>query len=205
MNKFFSRLFQEKAESGFITVVSGLPRSGTSLMMNMLEAGGMKILCDNLRMADQDNPVGYFEYERVKDLIKGDHAWLTVASGRVVKVISTLLPNLPTNHRYRIVFMRRDMAEVLASQKKMLINRGEDPEKTSDAQMALIFEKNLRQVDEWIQTHSSVSRIDISYNQLLRDPEPLVEQVNQFLGGNLETGKMLNVINPDLYRQRMAN
>ncbi len=173
-------------------------------MMNMLEAGGMKILCDNLRMADQDNPVGYFEYERVKDLIKGDHAWLTEARGRVVKVISTLLPYLPTNQRYRIVFMRRDMAEVLASQKKMLVNRGEDPEKTSDAQMALIYEKNLRQVDEWIHTHSSVSRIDISYNQLLRDPEPLVEQVNQFLGGNLERGKMLNVINPDLYRQRMA-
>ncbi len=204
MNKFFSRLFQEKAESGFITVVSGLPRSGTSLMMNMLEAGGMKILCDNLRMADQDNPVGYFEYERVKDLIKGDHAWLTVASGRVVKVISTLLPNLPTNHRYRIVFMRRDMAEILASQKKMLANRGEDPEKIGDTQIAQIFEKNLRQVEEWVELNPDVKRIEVSYNQLIQMPEPLVRRVNEFLGGNLEMDKMMGAINPNLYRQRFA-
>jgi hypothetical protein len=204
MKKLFSPLFQNKTEHEVITIVSGLPRSGTSLMMSMLEAGGMMVLADNKRTADIDNPEGYHEYEQVKDLAKGNYSWLSKARGRGVKVISTLLPNLPMQHRYRIIFMRRDMAEILASQKKMIINRGEDPDKIPDTQMTQIFEKNLRQIEEWINTHPNVTKIDVSYNQLLRDPESLVHQVNQFVGGNLDLNKMLNVINPNLYRQRFA-
>jgi hypothetical protein len=204
MNKLLSRLFPGKTEPDFITIVSGLPRSGTSLMMNMLEAGGMKIVTDNLRSADTDNPGGYYEFERVKHIYKGDHAWLSEVRGKVVKVISTLLPFLPGNYRYRILFMQREMTEILASQKKMLINRGEEPGKSDDGEMAAIFEKNLRQVEEWSTTHPNVIRLNISYNELLRDPAPLVERINEFLGGKLETEAMLRVINPDLYRQRLA-
>ena len=204
MKKLFSPLFQNKNEREVITIVSGLPRSGTSLMMSMLEAGGMMVLTDNKRTADIDNPEGYHEYEQVKDLAKGNYSWLSKALGKGVKVISTLLPYLPTQHRYRIIFMRRDMAEILASQKKMIINRGEDPDKISDTQMTQIFEKNLRQIEEWINTHPNITKMDVSYNQLLRDPESLVHQINQFLGGNLEINKMLSVINPNLYRQRFA-
>lgn len=178
-------------------------------MMNMLAAAGMDIVTDHIRSADIDNPGGYYEFEPVKNLYKADKSasdlsWLPEVRGKVVKVISTLLPYLPGNFRYRIIFMRRNMAEILASQKKMLINRGEDPEKISDDQMAMIFNKNLHQVEEWISSHPNVSRIDVNYNQLLQDPAPIIEQVNQFLGGNLETEKMAQVINPDLYRQRLA-
>jgi len=204
MKKLFSPLFQNKTEHEVITIVSGLPRSGTSLMMSMLEAGGMMILTDNKRTADIDNPEGYHEYEQVKDLAKGNYSWLSKARGKGVKVISTLLPYLPMQHRYRIIFMRRNMAEILASQKKMIINRGEDPDKIPDTQMTQIFEKNLRQVDEWINSHPNITKLEISYNQLLDDPEPLVHQVNQFVGGNLDMNKMLDVINPNLYRQRLA-
>ena len=204
MKKLFSPLFQNKTEHEVITIVSGLPRSGTSLMMSMLEAGGMMILTDNKRTADIDNPEGYHEYEQVKDLAKGNYSWLSKARGKGVKVISTLLPYLPMQHRYRIILMRRNMAEILASQKKMIINRGEDPDKIPDTQMTQIFEKNLRQVDEWINSHPNITKLEISYNQLLDDPEPLVHQVNQFVGGNLDMNKMLDVINPNLYRQRLA-
>jgi Sulfotransferase domain len=204
MKNLFSTLFQNKARHNDIIIVSGLPRSGTSLMMSMLEAGGMTILTDNKRTADIDNPEGYHEYELVKDLVKGNYSWLSKARGKGVKVISTLLPYLPIQHHYRIIFMRRDMAEILASQKKMIINRGEDPDKIPETQMTQIFEKNIHQVEEWINSHPNVTKIDISYNQLLREPESLVYQVSQFVGGDLDVNKMLNVINPNLYRQRLA-
>src|ERR1043165_1737839 len=117
-----------------ITVVSGLPRSGTSMMMKMLEAGGMSLLVDNLRTADDDNPAGYYEFEPVKKLSQGDFDWLEEAQGKAVKVIAALLADLPSAYTYQIIFMRRDMFEILASQNKMLLNRGEDLKKISDAE-----------------------------------------------------------------------
>ena len=97
-----------------ITIVSGLPRSGTSLMMQMLEAGGMPVLTDGIRDADEDNPRGYYELEAVKRT-KDDPAWLHGAPGKVVKMIYLLLYDLPTTYNYRIIFMRRPLSEVVAS------------------------------------------------------------------------------------------
>lgn len=171
-------------------------------MMNMLAAGGLDVLTDHLRIADDDNPVGYFEFEQVKKLIEGEHAWLARSNGKAVKVISTLLPYLPDEYHYRIIFMHRPMQEILASQRKMLINRGEDPDKVSDAQMAEMFEKNLQQSERWINSQAHASRIDIHYRQLITNPRPLVSAVNKFLGGGLDEDKMLGVIDPGLYRQR---
>lgn len=203
MKNFFSRLFDRKVETDkIITIVSGLPRSGTSLMMSMLAAGGLEVMTDNLREADNDNPAGYYEFEEVKSLVNGEYSWITNSGGKVVKVISTLLPYLPDGYGYRIVFMRRAMKEVLASQRKMLINRGQDPDKVSDDQIAEVFEKNLRQVERWIETQPNTTRIDINYNRLMENPEPLVAQINEFLGGNLNEEMMLGVIDPNLYRQR---
>ncbi len=122
-----------------IMVVSGLPRSGTSMMMKMLTAGGILPLTDKLRVADRDNPEGYYEFERVKQLDKGDTAWLPEAQGKAVKVISFLLPHLPPQYAYQIVFVRRHMSEILASQRKMLVHRGEDPNNMNDDQMAAVF------------------------------------------------------------------
>ena len=125
MTGFLKKLFTQQAEQT-ITIVSGLPRSGTSMMMKMLEAGGIPPLTDEIRTADTDNPKGYYEFERVKKMDKGDTAWLENAQGKSVKVISALLKHLPSDYRYRVIFMRRDMSEILASQKKMLDHRGED-------------------------------------------------------------------------------
>ncbi|HLA98576.1 MAG TPA: hypothetical protein VJL34_08980 [Anaerolineales bacterium] len=204
MKKIFFRLFKKGNSRDFIIIVSGLPRSGTSLMMSMLAAGGLEVLTDNLREADADNPAGYYELEEVKKLINGEHFWIARSRGKVVKVISTLLPYLPAGYRYRIVFMRRAMEEILASQRRMLINRGENPDKVSDDQMAEIFEKNLQQIDRWIDSQANATRIDINYNQLIEKPRPLVAEINIFMGGGLDEEKMLGVIDPSLYRQRIS-
>src|SRR5512147_2016070 len=152
----------EQALNPIVTIVSGLPRSGTSMMMKLLEAGGLPPLTDNLRTADEDNPKGYYEFERVKQLPKGDVAWLPEAQGKVVKVIAALLPYLPAEYTYRVVFMQRAMPEVLASQRQMLIRRGEDPNKIPDEVMANLFQKHLKQVDTWIASQSNVRRLDVS-------------------------------------------
>jgi hypothetical protein len=202
MKKLYSRLFEKKVQRAFIPIVSGLPRSGTSLMMSMLAAGGLEVLTDQLRTPDDDNPVGYFELEEVKKLIQGEHSWLARSNGKAVKVISALLPYLPDGYHYRIIFMRRTLQEVLASQRKMLINRGEDPDKVSDDQMAAMFERNLQQSERWIHSQAHATRIDIDYKQLIANPRPLVAEINAFLGGGLDEDKMLRVIDPSLYRQR---
>jgi len=173
-------------------------------MMSMLAAGGLEVLTDQLRAPDDDNPVGYFELEEVKKLIKGEHSWLARSNGRAIKVISTLLPYLPDGYRYRIIFMRRAIEEVLASQRRMLINRGENPDKVSDDQMAEIFEKDLQQSERWINSQAHATRIDINYRQLIANPRPLVAEINKFLGGGLYEDKMLGVIDPSLYRQRSS-
>lgn len=194
-----SRLIKSKAS---IVIVSGLPRSGTSMMMKMLEVGGIPPLTDQVREADEDNPKGYYEFERVKKLRKGDAAWLPQARGKVVKVIAALLPYLPDTYGYQILFMQRAMPEILASQRKMLLNRGEDPDKISDQDMARLFEKHLRQVQAWMDTQPHVTYLEVNYNQMLADPRPQVDQVNRFLGGGLDTQRMLQVVDPSLYRQR---
>jgi hypothetical protein len=185
-----------------ITVVSGLPRSGTSLMMKMLEAGGMQLLIDNIRQPDQDNPKGYYEFERVKLLDKGDFEWMADAQGKVVKIIATLLPHLPDTYEYRILFMRRKMTEILASQRKMLLSRGSDSDKISDEQMRQVFEKHLRNVEEWISKQANIIHLDVDYNKLIDNPFPVINQVNQFLSLELNSEQMLKIIDPNLYRQR---
>jgi len=204
MKRMNFRLFQKKDQDPFIPIVSGLPRSGTSLMMSMLAAGGVEVLTDQLRTPDDDNPVGYFELEDVKKLMKGEHSWLARSNGKAVKVISTLLPYLPDGYHYRIIFMRRAIEEVLASQRKMLQNRGENPDKVSDDQMAQMFEKDLQQSEHWINSQAHASCIDINYKQLINNPGPIVAEINTFLGGGLDEDQMLGVIDPSLYRQRSS-
>ena len=185
-----------------VTIVSGLPRSGTSMMMKMLEAGGLPPLTDNLRTADEDNPKGYYEFERVKQLPKGDVAWLPDALGKVVKVIAALLPSLPGGYQYRVVFMQRAMPEVLASQRQMLIRRGEDPDKIPDDVIARLFEKHLKQVNDWVSQQPNVARLDVNYNEMLKNPRPFIEQINAFLGDRLDAVRMAAVVDPSLHRQR---
>jgi hypothetical protein len=195
----------DKALNQIVTVVSGLPRSGTSMMMKLLEAGGLPPLTDNLRTADEDNPKGYYEFERVKQLPKGDVAWLPDAQGKVVKVIAALLPSLPGGYPYRVIFMQRAMPEVLASQRQMLIRRGEDPDKIPDAVMAQLFEKHLRQVDDWIKLQPNVDRLNVNYNDMLKNPQPFIDQIDVFLGKQLDRAKMATVVDPSLHRQHKSD
>jgi hypothetical protein len=194
----------DQSSNQIVTIVSGLPRSGTSMMMKMLEAGGLPPLTDNLRTADEDNPKGYYEFERVKQLPKGDVAWLPDAQGKVVKVIAALLPSLPGGYHYRVVFMQRAMSEVLASQRQMLIRRGEDPDKIPDDVIAKLFEKHLKQVNDWVNQQPNVERLDVNYNEMLKNPQPFIEQIDAFLDHQLDAVKMAAVVDPALHRQRSA-
>jgi hypothetical protein len=188
-------------DQGTITIVSGLPRSGTSMMMKMLEAGGMQPLTDHVRTADEDNPKGYYEFERVKQ-IEHDQAWLEDARGKVVKMISALLKHLPSSYTYKIIFMRRRVEEVLASQRQMLIRRGEPADKVGDAKMAELFDHHLARVEAWIAEQPNVDVIYVSYNDILRNPAEQIDKINRFLSYGLDTDSMLSVVDRSLYRQR---
>jgi hypothetical protein len=185
-----------------VVIVSGLPRSGTSMMMKMLEAGGVPVLTDRQRAADEDNPRGYYEFERVKQLPKGDTAWIADAPGHVVKVISALLQHLPGGYSYKVVFMRRRMEEILASQRKMLLRRGEPADSAGDAQMARLFAKHLETVEGWLAAHPNFDVLHVDYNAMLANARPQVAALNAFLGGALDEQRMLEVVDPALYRNR---
>ncbi|MBN1246468.1 MAG: sulfotransferase family protein [Anaerolineae bacterium] len=185
-----------------VIIVSGLPRSGTSMMMRMLERGGLSVLQDGIREPNADNPKGYYEFERVKKLPQGDVAWLPEAQGKVVKVIAALLVHLPDTHTYKVLFMRRKMEEILASQRRMLVRRGEDPDAVDDAEMARLFEKHLAQVYAWMAQQANLSYLDVDYNAALADPLPAAKAVRAFLGLPLDEIAMASVVDPTLYRQR---
>ena len=200
MKGIFKKLFG--SSKPVVTVVSGLPRSGTSMMMKMLEAGGIPPLTDKIRTADDDNPKGYYEFERVKQMDKGDTAWMADAEGKSVKVISQLLRYMPPGHEYKVIFMRRNMSEILASQKKMLINRGEDPDQAPDEEISALFEKHLNSVMDWMAAQPNVSVIYIHYSDMLANPVPLVAQLNEFLFFYMDIEAMAEVVDPNLYRNR---
>jgi hypothetical protein len=185
-----------------ILVVSGLPRSGTSMMMKLLEAGGIPPLTDEIRVADVDNPEGYYEFERVKQLDKGDTGWLPLAEGKAVKIISALLPYLPKDRAYRIIFVRREVSEILASQRKMLVHRGEDPDSMDEAELTAVFDKHLRQLDAWMARQPNMTVMSIRYNDILADPASAVAQINAFAGGGLDVAAMNRVVDPAIYRNR---
>jgi hypothetical protein len=171
------------------------------MMMQMLMAGGMGIVTDAIRKADEDNPRGYLEWERVKKL-KEDISWLNECPGKAVKVISMLLFDLPSNYNYKIIFMQREIEEVLASQRIMLERRGETKDGVSDEHMAEKFEKHLKQVEDWIAHQSNIEVLYVKYNEVIADPLRSSKVVNNFLGEDLNTRTMAEAIEETLYRQR---
>ena len=194
---FFSKLFEKE-----LVVVSGLPRSGTSMMMKMLEAGGIPPLQDNIRTADEDNPKGYYEFERVKKL-PDDTAWMPEAVGKAVKIIALLLTKLPLKgYRYKVLFMRRDIEEIMKSQKQMLIRRGESPDKISDEEMITTYNRHLSEVLSFLEANSCFTVFFVNYNDLMRDPEDWVPRIAAFLGKDMDVEAMKAVVDPNLYRNR---
>ncbi len=188
-----------------VIIVSGLPRSGTSMCMKMLDAAEIPILQDGIREADEDNPKGYYEYEKVKDLDKGgDNSWISEARGKVVKIISFLLPHLPPGNNYKIVFMGRNIDEILASQNKMLVRRGEPTDTTADENMKKLYSDHLIKVKSMLRYRDEMDSIVIQYNDVLNDPRPQAERMNEFLGGRYDVERMLSVIDTSLYRNRAS-
>lgn len=198
--KLFSRA-RQSVEQQSIIIVSGLPRSGTSMMMRMLAEGGLPILTDKLRRPDDDNPNGYFELEVVRQLKEGNLAWLKEADGKVVKVISALLEYLPQEYRYKVIFMERDSKETLASQKKMLNHRGEIS-RLSDEEMERQFQTHLATMKPWLVRQVNMEVLYVNYNALMAEPKTFCEKVTEFLGLPLNEAQMLAVPDQQLYRNR---
>jgi len=185
-----------------IAIVSGLPRSGTSLMMSMLEAGGTELLTDGLRTADDDNPRGYYEFEQVKK-IKEDKSWVDQARGKVVKLISQLVYEVPLEgFRYKVVFMRRNIDEILASQTQMLKRRGTHDPSVSDDEIRRMFLVHLDHVVNWLNEKECVDVLYVNYNRLIKEPAEIIDRLNGFFGGDLDTTAMASRIDKKLYRQR---
>ena len=188
-----------------VIVVSGLPRSGTSMLMQMLQAGGLPILTDGERAADESNQRGYFELEAVKRLPQdSDRAWLREAGGKAVKVIAQLLPSLPPGVPYRILFMARPLGEVLESQQAMLQFSGKQGSKQSRRQLAATYLKQLEQIRHVLAAYpEQVQVLNVDYHRTLADPEAMAARVNGFLGGGLDEAAMEAAVEPGLRRQRI--
>ena len=184
-----------------ITIVSGLPRSGTSMMMQILESGGMKIVTDNIRKANEDNPYGYYEYEKVKE-IKEDTGWLKETRGKAFKMVSQLLYDLPSDENFKVIFMKRKMNEILASQSKMLERMGSRKDGTSDVKMGEFFNKHLLKVIDWMESRKYIDVLYIDYNDLLINPDEHIKTLNRFLNYKLNEEKAVKVIDKSLYRNR---
>jgi Sulfotransferase domain len=188
----------------FVTIVSGLPRSGTSLMMQMLKAGGVPLLTDGLRIADEHNPRGYFEHEQVKHS-RTDLSWLESADGKAVKVIHVLLLHLPASRNYRVIFMLRDIGEVINSQRVMLQKQGRAATVLTDAKLGGIFETQVSSVRRWLAEQPNFRVLYLNHREVIENPAAATGQINDFLGGNLQVERMAAAVNSELYRQRNKN
>lgn len=174
------------------------------MAMRMLEAGGLPIVSDGLRPADPANPKGYYEFEPVKNLDKqGDTAWLAGARGKAVKIISLLLTHLPESYDYRVVFMRRDLGEVVASQNQMLDGRGEQRGADDDRTSGL-YAQHLEQVERFLRQRSCFAVQMVDYSAVVADPAGQAAQIARFVGGGLDVERMAAVAEPGLYRNRRA-
>jgi hypothetical protein len=181
-------------------VVSGLPRSGTSMMMQMLTAGGVSALTDGIRRADEDNPRGYYELEAVKRT-KDDASWLNEAEGKAVKIIYALITDLPTDRPYRVIMMRRKTEKVMQSQADMLARLGESGSQLSPDELAATYERQLHQVMSYMERHDCFEFIEVWYGAILAFPRTQVERIDRFLSGRLDVEAMVAAIDPSLQRK----
>lgn len=185
----------------FTTIVSGLPRSGTSMAMQMIVGGGIPPVTDRQREADEDNPHGYYEFERVKSL-RSDKTWLDDARGKVVKVIHMLVPELPDDRPYRVVFLERDLHEVVRSQATMLARSGKPGGALSPERLIAVYEQQLGQVRAWLAARPNFTVLHVKYADIVRDPSPQAHAIAAFLGDGLDVEAMARAVDPSLHRNR---
>ena len=202
MNIFFN-LFKRKQNrvKNSTVIISGLPRSGTSMMMRMLEAGGLAPFTDHIRKPDNDNPKGYYEFERVKKLEK-DKSWLPEAKGKAVKIISILLKHLPSEYEYKVIFMHRNMEEILASQARMLARRGKDSSSVTDDELSKKFNMHLKNIKEWLANQPNFDVMYVTYHEVIQNRRDHCIKINEFLGNRLDVKQMIGAIDKTLYRNK---
>ncbi len=191
----------EISRSNLITVVSGLPRSGTSMMMQVLVASGREALVDNKRLADEDNQLGYFEFEKAQDLAK-DVSWIPLARGKAVKIVAQLLPFLPRDEHYNVILMERDLGEVVASQKAMLARKGRRGADLKDQQLQEMYELQLQRIRAQLARRVEIRSMSLDYGDLVSDPGSAIGRLAGFLGQPFDREAALGAVRPDLHRQR---
>jgi hypothetical protein len=184
----------------FVSIVSGVPRSGTALTMRMLEAGGLPVLYDNKREADIDNPLGYYDYEAIKTL-SSDSSWIALLKGVGVKIGCPLVYHLPSRIEYRVLLMHRNINEVLASQNAMLERSGK-PVPNNEETLARTFRIDLAKFASWVRDQPNFRLLNVDYKELVAEPEPIVAEIDHFLGGGLDIDAMASTVDASLYRNR---
>lgn len=202
MKKILSRIFGNR-NMNCIYIVSGLPRCGTSMMMQMLERGGMEVVTDNIRKADKDNPKGYYEFEKVKK-IKEDTSWLDATCGKVFKMVSMLLYDLPKDRNYKVIFMKRDIDEMLASQKKMLNRLGREDEAAEQEGMKPFYEKHVKEIENWLKMQENIDVLYLNYNNILADPDGAARSLKSFIGIRFNVEEATRTVDKDLYRNKTS-
>jgi hypothetical protein len=186
-----------------IIVVSGLPRSGTSMLMQMLEAGGVPVLSDAVRAPDASNPRGYYELERVKRLhSEPDKSWLINGRGKALKIISFFLPHLPDVHRYQVIFMLRPLPEIVASQDRMLEDLAQEPGNATEARLLESYEVHLVNLRSLLASRPWFTTLDVHYRDIVAEPAAEAMRIARFLGRDLDISRMASVVEPGLYRNR---
>lgn len=189
------------AEHTPTVVVSGLPRSGTSMMMQMLAAGGLSVLSDELRAADEDNPRGYLELEAVKRT-RQDASWLQGSEGKAVKMVHALLGDLPHDRPYRVILMRRKTAVVLKSQAAMLERLGQEGAQLAPEKLAEVYEQQLQQVKDYMDRQTCFEFLEVWYGAVIEYTRSQTQRIDKFLSGNLDVEAMIAAIDPALRRQQ---
>jgi hypothetical protein len=186
-----------------LIVVTGLPRSGTSMFMQMLAAGGIQILTDGLREPDEDNPRGYLEFEPVKNLLK-DARWLLEGRGKAVKIVAPLLAALPPDLPCRVIFTERDLDEVLDSQDRMLVRRKQDIASTPERRRMLKNEyaRTTVRVKAMLARRPGTQLLTLGYRDAISNAAAVASKVNDFLGGGLDVARMAASVDPKLHRNK---
>jgi hypothetical protein len=184
-----------------LTIVTGVPRSGTSLVMQMLAAGGHPIATDGVRAADADNPRGYFELEAARRLTR-DASWLPPLAGRALKLVHTLVPLLPSDLRYRVLLVRRRLDEVLDSQRVMLTRLDAAPDPEEDERLLPALAAQLARLEVWLGAQPGLPWLRIEHAELIAQPARVAQRMAGFLGGGLDADAMATCVEPALHRQR---
>lgn len=185
-----------------IIVVTGLPRSGTSLTMQILQAAGIEIFTDNKRRPDISNPKGYFEHELVKK-IQSDSSWMKDVKGKAIKIVSPLLAYLPVNYNYKIIFVERDLLEIIQSQEKMISELDSEDEKLKPEILKRIFNKNVERTKKWINSQSNMKCLNVSYFDIVNNFEEEIFRIEKFLNVKINKEKTKLIIDKKLYRSRI--